>query len=54
MSSLWNYSDAYILISGTITITGAGNDDAVRRLNERNKGVIFKKCVPFTNFINSR
>ena len=52
MSSLWDYSDAYILISGTITITGAGNDDEVRRLNERNKGVIFKKCAPFTDCIS--
>ena len=29
-SSLCDCSDAYILVSGTITITGAGNDDAVR------------------------
>ena len=27
-SSLCDYSDAYILVSGTITITRAGNDDA--------------------------
>ena len=27
-SSLWEYSDAYILVSGTITIDGAGEDDA--------------------------
>ena len=37
-----DYSDAYILVSGTITITGAGNDDAARRLNEINKEPIFK------------
>ena len=27
-SSSWEYSDAYILVSGTITIDGAGADDA--------------------------
>ena len=44
-TSLYDYNDAYIFVSGTITITGAGNDDAVRRLDERNKGVIFKTCT---------
>ena len=51
-SSLCDYSDAYILVSGTITIDGAGADDAAKRLDERNKGVIFKDCAPFTNFIS--
>ena len=37
-----DYSDAYILVSGTLTITGAGNDDAAIRLNEINKEAIFK------------
>ena len=41
-SSLCDYSAAYILVSGTITITGAENDDVARRLDERNKGVIYK------------
>ena len=41
-SSLCDYADAYILIKGTITITGAGDDAAARRADERNKGVIFK------------
>ena len=36
-SSLCDYSDGYILVSGTITITGAANDDAARWLDERNK-----------------
>ena len=40
MSSLCDYSDAHILVSGTKTITGAGNDDVVRQLYERNKGII--------------
>ena len=33
-SSLCDYADAYILVKGTITITGAGNDDAVKRADE--------------------
>ena len=45
-SSLCDYSDAYTLVIGTITITGAGADDAAKRLDERNRGVIFKNCVP--------
>ena len=51
-SRLCDYSDAYILVSGTITITGAGADDAAKRLDERNKGVIFKNCAPFTDSIS--
>ena len=43
-SSLYYYSDVYILVRGTITITGAGDNDAARQLDERNEGVIFKKC----------
>ena len=37
----------YILVSGTIT--GAGEDDAAKRADERNKGLIFKNCAPFTD-----
>ena len=51
-SSLCDYSDAYILVKGRITITGAGHDAAARQADERNKGVIFvifKNCAPFTN-----
>ena len=44
-SSLCDYSDVYILASGTITIDGAEADDNAKRLDERNKGVIFKNCV---------
>ena len=52
MASLCDYSDANILVSGTTTITGTGDNDAARRLDERNKGVIFKNCVVFTDFIS--
>ena len=51
-SILCDYSDTYILVSGTITITGAGADDTAKRLDERNKRVIFKNCAPFTDFIS--
>ena len=47
-SSLYDYSDAYILVKGKITITGAGVDVAARQGDERDKGVAFKNCVPFT------
>ena len=50
--NLCNYADSYILVKGTITITGAGNDDAAKRLYERNEGVIFKKCASFTKCIS--
>ena len=39
-SNLCDYSDAYILVSGTITIDGAAADDNAKRLDEQNKGVI--------------
>ena len=41
-SSLCDYTDAYILVKGKITITGEGDDAAARQADERNKGVIFK------------
>ena len=36
-SSLCDYSDAYILVSETITIAGAGDDDDAKRVDETNK-----------------
>ena len=51
-TSLCDYNDAYILVNGTITITAAGDNDAARRLDERNRGVIFNNCVPFTDCIS--
>ena len=52
MSNLSDYADSYILVKGTITISGAGNDDATKRADERDKGVKFKNCAPFTKCIN--
>ena len=33
-SDLSDYSDAYIYVSGTITLAGAGDDDNVKRIDE--------------------
>ena len=50
-SNLCDYADAYTLLKGTITITGARND-ATKRLDERNKGVTFNNCAPFTKCVS--
>ena len=52
-SSLCDCSDPYTFVSGTITIKGEGDDDAVKRADERNKGVIFKNGVPLTDFVSN-
>ena len=44
-SNLYDYADAYIHVKGTITIAGAGNDDATKRADERDKAVTFKNCL---------
>ena len=49
-SSLCDFSDAYIFVKGQTTITGA-DDAAARQVDERDKGVAFKTCAPFTNCI---
>ena len=51
-SSICDYSDAYILVKGRITITGAGNNDNARQADEIVKGVMCKNCAPFTNCIS--
>ena len=51
-SNLCDYSNAYILLGGTISIIGARADDAPKSANEKNKGVIFKNCAPFTDCIS--
>ena len=38
-SNLCDYADAYTLVNGTVTIAGAGNDDAAKQLDERNKNI---------------
>ena len=51
-SGLCDYSDAYVLVKGKITITGAGDDAAVRQADEIDKDVAFKNCAPVTNCIS--
>ena len=51
-SRLCDYSDAYIFVKGKIAITKAGDDAAARQVDERDKGVAFKNCAPFTNCIS--
>ena len=51
-SSLCDYSDAYVLVKGTITINGRGADTPARQADERDKGVSFKNCAPFINCIS--
>ena len=48
-SSLCDYSDAYILVKGTITINGAGANDADRQADEIDQRVSFKNCARFIN-----
>ena len=49
-SSLCDYSDAYILAKGNITVNNTAADSAAA--NNTNKKVIFKNCAPFTNCIS--
>ena len=51
-SSLCDYSDAYILVKGTIAVNNTAAADA--NANNTNKKVIFKDCAPFTNCISER
>ena len=48
-SSLCDYSDAYILVKGTISVNNTAAQGAAA--NNTNK-VIFKNCTPFTNCIS--
>ena len=49
-SSLCDYSGAYILVKGTITVNNTAAQAAAA--NNTNKIVIFKNCAPFTNCIS--
>ena len=48
-SSLCDYSDAYILVKGTITVPNTAAADA--NANNASKKGIFKNCAPFINCI---
>ena len=51
-SSLCAYADACILVKGTIAIMGAGDNIAVKQLDEKNKGIMFKTFAPFTKYVS--
>ena len=64
-SNLCDYADAYILVNGTVTITGNAGPEpdenasriaaqllAARQEDERDKGVTFKNCAPFVKCIS--
>ena len=48
-SSLCDYSDAYILVKGTISVNDTAAGDAIKNNNRK---VIFKNCAPLTNCIS--
>ena len=52
-SNLCDYINAYVIVSGTITITVWGDHDAAKWADGRNKGIIFKNCVVFTDHISN-
>ena len=49
-SSLCDYSDAYILVKGIISVNNTAAQGAAA--NNTNNKVIFKNCAPFTNCIS--
>ena len=49
-SNLCNYSDAYILFKGSVSVLNL--IAAFETANSNNKAVIFKICAPFTDCIN--
>ena len=48
-SSLCDYSDAWILVKGTITIVHRGVDQASKQRDKRIRGVIFENFTSFTD-----
>ena len=50
-SSLYDYSDAYILVKGNITVNNTAAHGAAANIT--NKKVIFKNCATFTNCISN-
>ena len=46
------YSDAYILVKGTITIVRPEADDTATAAGNNNKQLVFKNCGPFTSCIS--
>ena len=51
-SSLCDYSDAYMLFKGIITIVRTGVGAIARQAGEGNEEVTFENCAAFTDFIS--
>ena len=49
-SSLCDYSNAYIIVKGNITVNNTAADGAAA--NNTNKKVTFNNCAPFINYIS--
>ena len=53
-SNLCDYSDAYILVKGTITVTTSGvNNNANNIRDKRNRPAILKNNAPFFVYNNN-
>ena len=51
-TSLCDYSNACILVKGTITIARAGDNDEARQADEKDEGVMLKICAQFADCIS--
>ena len=51
-SNLCDFSEAYILLKGTITVVRRWADVATTAADRNDKQVIFKNCAPLTNCIS--
>ena len=52
-TDLCDCSDAYIFVSGTITITEEGDNDAEKKADQKNKRVVFKNHAPFNECLSN-
>ena len=52
ISNLCGYADSYILVNGTIAITGSGANADARQADEIDKRLTFKNSAPFTKCIS--
>ena len=51
-SNLCHYSDAYILVKGTITVTAPGANNGVNNIRDKkNRSLILKNNAPFVSCI---
>ena len=49
---MFNYKNGYILVTGTITVAGAGASIEARANDRNNKKSILKNCEPFTDCVS--